>query len=349
MKHVVHGNKFLLSSETRFNSEDTMAFFESLGVPLKIERGNRVFPVSDKSSDIISALASELKKQKVQLEFGKVVTGIYTSNGAVAGVELDGEKIPYDAVVVATGGKSYEATGSTGDGYNFALSTGHNIIKPVPSLVGVCVSDLDIFALQGLSLKNVVVSAFKKDKCLYKSEIGEMLFTDFGVSGPIVLSLSAFVNREEPTDLKLYIDLKPAISQKELEDRITRDINVLGAKQVGTLLEGLLPKSMCEIVSNRLGLMLADKANQLTKENRERLAYLLKNFDLSVTAFEGFNRAVITSGGVDLKQVSPKDMQSKLIKNLYFIGEVLDVDALTGGFNLQIAFSTAAACASNIY
>ena len=348
LNNVVHGSKFLLSAETRFNSQDTISFFESLGVPLKIERGNRVFPISDKSSDIIAALYNRLKALKVNLQFGKTVQDIVAKDGAATGVVVDGNTYDYDAVIVATGGKSYAATGSTGDGYNFASKLGHNIVEPVPSLMGIKVSDPDIFVLEGLSLKNVVVSATSQDKILYKSEVGEMLFTDGGVSGPIVLSMSAFINRVDPKTIKVNIDFKPGLDMEKLEIRINREISELGAKQVSSLLETLLPKSLCGIFANRLGVLMEDKANQLTKEDRIRLAKMLKNFELSATKFEGFERAVVTSGGVSLKQVSPRNMQSKLIKNLYFIGEVLDIDALTGGFNLQLAFSTAVACAKNI-
>lgn len=348
LNNVVHGNKFLLSAETRFNSQDTMNFFESLGVPLKIERGNRVFPVSDKSSDIISALYNRLKALKVDLQFGKTVQDIIAKDGVVSGIIVDDKQYNYDAVVVATGGKSYCATGSTGDGYVFASKLGHNIIEPVPSLMGIKVSDPDIFVLEGLSLKNVSISATSQGKQIYSSGVGEMLFTDGGISGPIVLSMSAFINREDPKSLKINIDFKPGLDIEKLEIRINREIAELGAKQVSSLLETLLPKSLCGIFANRLGVLMEDKANQLTKEDRLRLAKMLKNFELSATKFEGFERAVITSGGVSLKQVSPRNMQSKLIKNLYFIGEVLDIDALTGGFNLQLAFSTAVACANNI-
>lgn len=348
LQNVVNGNKFIMSAETRFNSSDTMELFKSFGVPLKIERGNRVFPVSDKSSDIIKALQEQLKLAKVTQKLGVAVQNLYIQDGQVCGVVVDGQSIPHDIVIVATGGKSYAATGSTGDGYKWAQESGHNVVSTVPSLVGINVQDKDIFALEGLSLKNVKISAHVGEKCYYTSPVGEMLFTGCGVSGPIVLSLSAYVNRLETTNLKLNIDFKPALSIEQLEGRISRDIASLGAKQVSSLLEGLLPKSLCGVFANRLGVLLTDKANQLSKQQRTNLANMLKQFELSVSALEGFERAVITSGGVSTKQVSPRDMQSKLVKNLYFIGEVLDIDALTGGFNLQLAFSTAIACASGI-
>lgn len=348
LQNVVSGGKFIMSAETRFNSTDTMELFKSFGVPLKIERGNRVFPLSDKSSDIIQALAEQLKKYKVALNLGTKVEDIIVENNQATGVVVGGKTLKFDAVVIATGGKSYSATGSTGDGYKWAAKTGHTLIEQVPSLVGVLADDKDIFALEGLSLKNVKVRAIVNDKIVYTSPVGEMLFTNGGVSGPIVLSMSAYINRLDAKQIKLSIDFKPALSIEQLEGRISRDIVSLGAKQTSSLLEGLLPKSLCGVFANRLGFLLTDKANQLSKSQRTNLAKMLKNFDLSVNSLEGFDRAVVTSGGVSTKQVSPRDMQSKLVKNLYFIGEVLDIDALTGGFNLQLAFSTAVACANSI-
>ena len=348
LQNVVNGKKFIMSAETRFNSNDTMETFKGFGVPLKIERGNRVFPVSDKSSDIIKALQEQLKINRVNVKLNTTVEDIVVENNEAVGVVINKTSINHDCVVVATGGISYAATGSTGDGYKWAEKTGHTIVSTVPSLVGINVEDKDIFALEGLSLKNVRISAYEADKCKYTSPVGEMLFTGCGVSGPIVLSLSAHINRLEPTNVKLYIDFKPALSVEQLEGRISRDIASLGAKQVSSLIEGLLPKSLCGVFANRLGFLLTDKANQLSKQQRAALASMLKHFELSVSSLEGFDRAVVTSGGVSTKNISPRNMQSKLVKNLYFIGEVLDIDALTGGFNLQLAFSTAVACSSDI-
>lgn len=348
LQNVVNGRKFIMSAETRFNSNDTMKTFKEFGVPLKIERGNRVFPVSDKSSDIIKALQEQLKLSRVNVKLGANVQDVVVEDNVAAGVIVNNQKVDFDCVVVATGGISYSATGSTGDGYKWAEKTGHTIIETVPSLVGVNVEDKDIFALEGLSLKNVKISAYVGDKCYYTSPVGEMLFTGCGVSGPIVLSLSAHINRVEAATVKLFIDFKPALSVEQLEGRISRDIAGLGAKQVSSLLEGLIPKSLCGVFANRLGVLLTDKANQLSKAQRTALANMLKRFQLNVSSLEGFDRAVVTSGGVSTKNISPRNMQSKLVKNLYFIGEVLDIDALTGGFNLQLAFSTAVACASDI-
>ncbi|MBQ8468778.1 MAG: NAD(P)/FAD-dependent oxidoreductase [Clostridia bacterium] len=348
LSHVVNGSKFMMSAETRFNSTDTMELFKSFGVPLKVERGNRVFPQSDKSSDIIAALTNALKMKKVKVVLGTTVQDIVTEEGKAVGVVVNNKVENYDAVVVATGGKSYAATGSTGDGYVWAQKTGHTIVEPVPSLVGIFVKDKDIFALEGLSLKNVTVSAVIDGKTIYKSPVGEMLFIDGGISGPIVISMSAYINRIDISNAKVYIDFKPALSSEQLHQRINREIAGLGAKQISSLLETLLPKSLCGIVANRIGVLMEDKANQMSATQRDNLVNTLKHFDLSIDHLEGFERAVITSGGVSTKQVSPRNMQSKLIKNLYFIGEVLDIDALTGGFNLQLAFSTAVACASDL-
>lgn len=348
LKNVVNGSKFMMSAETRFNSNDTMEFFKELGVPLKIERGNRVFPQSDKSSDIIDALYGELKKRHVNLLFDKTVQDVIIEDGKAVGVVVGGQRIKYDAVVIATGGKSYPATGSTGDGYNFAQKTGHTVIDPKPSLVAIEVADKDIFILEGLSLKNVELKAYSKDKLIYTSPVGEMLFTNTGISGPLAISMSAYINRLDFANLKIAIDYKPAMKIEQLIFRINQEIANLGAKQFSSLLEEFLPKSLCGIFANRLGVLPETKANQVSKQIRENFAHMLKNFELKPISLEGFDRAVITSGGVSTKQVSPRNMQSKLVKNLYFIGEVLDVDALTGGFNLQIAFSTAVACASDI-
>ncbi len=348
LQNVVHGSKFILSAETRFNSSDTMAMFTSFGVPLKIERGNRVFPQSDKSSDIIHALDKQLKLYKVNLNLNTPVQEIVANSGKIVGVKVNNKTIPFDAVIVATGGKSYPATGSTGDGYKFAESVGHQIIEPVPSLVAIDVYDKDIFSLQGLTLKNISITAYKNNKPIYFSPIGELLFTGTGISGPLVLSASAHVNRVDIKDLSICIDFKPALNLEAVEGRISRDIQSMGAKQISSLLEGLLPKSLCGIFANRLGINMTDRANQLSRSQRSNLAIMLKNFKLQAKHLEGFDHAVITSGGVSTKQIDPSSMQSKLVKGLYFIGEVLDIDALTGGFNLQLAFSTAMACASNI-
>ena len=347
LKSVVNGKKFVMGAITRFNSNDTTKFFEEVGIPLKIERGNRVFPVSDKSSDIIKGLERAMSWAGVQVKLNLSVEKIVVSEGVAKAVVVDGKEQLFDAVVVATGGVSYPSTGSTGDGYEFAKSVGHSIVEPVPALCAVNVEGSEPAEVQGLSLKNVKVFARLDNKMIYESEVGEMLFTRDGISGPIVLSMSSFINRTDLSKLKIYIDFKPAINYDALLARIDREIVGLKAKQVSSLLEELLPKSLVKIFAKRLNIDFASKANQLTKENRKNLAFLLKNFDFSPKSLEDFNSAIITAGGINLKEINPKYMKSKLVPNLYFIGEVLDIDALTGGYNLQLAFSTAVTCASD--
>ena len=350
LANVVSNPKFVMSSEIRFNSADTMAFFEDAGVKLKIERGNRVFPESDKASDINKAFEKLLKRYGVEILLNTTAKEIETSDHTVTGVVLqNGETISCDAVVVATGGISYPLTGSTGDGYRFALGMGHKVIEPRPGLVSVLLGnkDKDIFELSGLSLKNVRVFANNSGKRVYTSEIGEMLITGNGISGPIVLSMSSYINRFSPQNLKIYIDFKPALDDFAVFQRIERDIASLKSKQLSSLLEGLLPKSLANVFALRLGIPKTKKVSQLTKEEREKVAYMLKNFELDFKGLDSIEHAVITSGGVCTKEIKPKSMESKIVKKLYFVGEVVDVDALTGGFNLQLAFSMAAACASD--
>ncbi len=348
LANVVRNPKFIMSSEVRFNSQDTMNLFEELGVPLKIERGNRVFPQSDKASDITKALEKGLKKYNVQIKLNSEVSEILTKDNVACGVKLkSGEEILSDAVVVATGGISYPLTGSTGDGYKFAAETGHRIIETVPGLVGILTKDQDIHALSGLSLKNVRLFAIQDSKEIFKSDIGEMLITGNGISGPLALTLSSYINRFSPENVEIYIDFKPALDDFALFLRIERDIKELKSKQFSSLLEGLLPNSLADVFAKRLGISKTKKVSQLTKEERENLCKMLKNFRLKFDRLDDIERAVITSGGVSTKDIKPKNMESKIISKLYFVGEVVDVDALTGGFNLQLAFSMAAACASD--
>lgn len=347
LKNVVNGRKFVMGAITRFNSNDTKAFFEDLGVTLKIERGNRVFPASDKSSDIIKAMEKAMRWAGVDVHLCTPVLKVLETDGVVSGIETEEGKLDFDAVVVATGGVSYPSTGSTGDGYEFAKSVGHTIVQPKPALCAVILKSNELVELQGLSLKNVKLISKCGDKTVYESEIGEMLFTHNGISGPIVLSTSSMINKFNMSDLKLYIDFKPALSIDSLLNRIDRDIADLKAKQVSSLLEGFLPKSLVKIFAARLGVKTDFKANQLDKEKRKKLANLLKNFEMVPKSLENFDCAIVTSGGITLKEINPKYMKSKLVQGLYFIGEVLDIDAMTGGFNLQLAFSTAVTCSSD--
>ena len=349
LANVVNNPKFVLSSEVRFNSSDTMRVFEDLGVPLKIERGNRVFPESDKASDITKALEKRLKLLKVDVRLESEVKEILVENNTAKGVKLSNgeEMILADAVIVATGGVSYPLTGSTGDGYKFATSVGHKIIEPKPALVSMVIKNGDIKQLAGLSLKNVRLIAKEKNKIIYSSPIGEMLFTGNGISGPIVLTTSSNINRYLPENIKICIDFKPGLDDFALFNRIERDIISLKSKQFSSLLEGLLPKSLVEIFAKRLNINITKKVSQLSKDEREALVKMLKSFELDLQNLDAIENAVVTSGGVCVKEIKPKNMESKLVSKLYFIGEVLDIDALTGGFNLQLAFSTAASCASD--
>lgn len=348
LKNVVRGKKFVMGAITRFNSKDTMNFFEDVGVPLKVERGNRVFPVSDKSSDIIKGLEKAMRWAGVRVFLNTEVQDVYSlEDGIVAGVVINGNKVPYDAVIVATGGVSYSSTGSTGDGYKFAKEMNHTIIEPVPSLCAIKINDAECKELSGLALKNVKLIAKNDKKVVYESDIGEMNFISYGISGPIVLSCSSFICREDFSKLKLIIDLKPSLSIETLENRIDREIVDLKSKTVSNLLELLLPNAMVSVFASRLKLNLRDKANQLNKEKRKNIAFLLKNYEFLPSSLDIFDCAIITSGGVNLKEINPKYMKSKFFSNLYFIGEVLDIDALTGGYNIQLAFSTAVTCASD--
>lgn len=347
LNNVVNGKKFVMGAITRFNSNDTRAFFEELGVKLKIERGGRVFPESDKSSDIIKAFEKALHWAGVDVKLNSKVDKILAADGVVQGVVVNGETLNFDAVVVATGGLSYPLTGSTGDGYKFAESLGHTIVTPKPALCAIISNDKEIKSLQGLSLKNVKLIAKVKEKIVYESEVGEMLFTDNGVSGPLALSCSSFINKYEPKDVKLYIDFKPALTDEMLLARIDRDIVALKAKQFSSLLEGFLPRSLVKVFAQKLKINLTFKANQLDKEKRKSLLKLLKNYEISVKCLENLDFSIVTSGGINLKEINPKYMKSKLILGLYFVGEVLDIDALTGGYNLQLAFSTAVTCAGD--
>lgn len=348
LSNVVRNPKFIMSSEIRFNSQDTMNLFEELGVPLKIERGNRVFPQSDKASDITKALEKGLRKNNVEIRLNSNVKEILVKDNIACGVKLEnGEELMSDAVIVATGGKSYSSTGSTGDGYVFASEFGHRIVDPVPGLVAILTNDKDLHTLSGLTLKNVRVKAMQNKKQIFVSDIGELLFTGNGISGPLALTLSSNINRIPAQNVEICIDFKPALDDFALFSRIERDIVSLKSKQFSSLLDGLLPKSLADVFAKRLNIQKTKKVAQLSKEERENLCKMLKNFKLDFAGLDDIERAIITSGGVSTKDIKPKSMESKIVQKLYFVGEVVDVDALTGGFNLQLAFSMSASCASD--
>ena len=339
MANIPGNGRFLYSALTRFTPQDAMAFFEALGVPLKVERGNRVFPVSDRSFDISGALERELRRLRVRILRERAVE-ITAEDGRVTGVQTDRQHHPGDAVVLATGGVSYPGTGSTGDGYAMAAALGHTIVPPRGSLVPLESGDADCAAMQGLSLRNVEATVLNgKNKPVFR-EFGEMLFTHFGVSGPLMLSASAHLRRWGKEQYRLSIDLKPALDQQKLDSRILRDIGENPNRDMANILSGLVHRSMVPVLLRRLALPEGEKANSLTKEQRRALVQELKHFTVSLTGPRPVAEAIVTAGGVKVGDVVPGTMASKLAEGLYFAGEILDVDAYTGGFNLQIAWAT---------
>lgn len=356
MTKVVSNPKFLYSAFKSYTNENIMQLIEENSCPLKIERGNRVFPLSDHSSDIIKALTNKLKELNVNInlrtEVSEIIVDDYTEVGyknKVKGIILKNkERIYADSIILCTGGMSYAATGSTGDGYNFAKKLGHNIIKPTPSLVPLNIKEDTVRNLQGLSLKNVEISIKDKDKLIYK-DFGEMIFTHFGVSGPLILSASSYIVKElENTNLDLYLDLKPALNFEKLELRLLRDFNEGKNKSIKNILTALLPSALIPIILDIAGIDSNKKVNEISKKERNILINNIKALKFTITSTRGFKEAIITKGGIDTKEVKPKTMESKLVKNLFFAGEVLDIDALTGGYNLQIAWSSAWCAGENI-
>ena len=345
-KSVMKNHKFLYSAFQNFNNWETIGFFEDLGMATKIERGNRVFPASDHSSDVIKVLEQELKHQGVAVCLKGKVKNIIEQQDMVTGVQLEnGKKVRADAVIVATGGLSYQLTGSTGDGFRFAKALGHKVTELSPALVPMTVSEEWVPRLQGLSLRNVRVTISSKNKMLYE-EFGEMLFTHYGVSGPLMLSASSAVLEElKKENLTLKIDMKPALSPEQLDDRILRDFEQDKNKQFKNVLGNLLPSKMIPVIIELSGILPEKKVNEINKKERRRLLEIIKGLSMTLTGVRGYQEAIITRGGVDVKEINPATMESKKKKNLYFAGEVLDVDAVTGGFNLQIAWSTAMAAA----
>lgn len=340
--------RFLYSAYAGFNSQDCMDFFERLGVPLKTERGNRVFPVSDKAEDIVRALEQGCEDYGVNRIFSKV-TEMITEDGAVKGVKCGSRTYFAPSVLIATGGKSYPGTGSDGDGYRFAEELGHTVTDIKPSLVPIESDDEYCREMMGLSLKNVVLTLKDtvKNKVVF-SEMGEMLFTHFGVSGPLVLSASSHIPQVESGRYIFYIDLKPALDEKKLDERILRDFKEIPNRIFANSLSKLLPSKMIPTVVELSGIDGEKQVNSVTKQERQRLVSLLKAFPVHIRSFRPIAEAIVTSGGVKVSEVSPKTMESKLVKGLYFAGEILDVDGYTGGFNLQIAFSTGCLAGENM-
>ncbi len=341
---VVHGEKFLRSAIYSFTPENTKEFFRDLGVELVTERGNRVFPASGKSSDITRAFDRALKAAGVDVKLDSEVKSVKFENKVFKVLTADGKEYTADNVVVATGGKSYPATGSTGDGYEIAKSFGHTVVKPVPSLASLFTEE-SVRELCGISLKNVTLSAVTADGKRLDGKFGEMLFTDRGLSGPVALTLSTELNRV--SGAVLHLDLKPALSHEKLEARILRDFEERKNGDLKNVTRALLPERLNLYVLKRAGLQPDKKVNSVTKEERKRLADTVKDLTFRLKSIAPFEEAVVTSGGVSLKELTPK-CESRLQKGLYFVGEVTDCDAVTGGYNLQIAFSTAAAAAKDI-
>lgn len=344
-KNIPRNPKFLYSALYGFTNEDLMKLVESMGVPLKTERGNRVFPQSDKSSDILAALSRYVSHSGVDVRLNTCATGVLVENGAVRGVRTDRGEFPADAVILATGGASYPRTGSTGDGYAFAKQCGHTVEPPTPSLIPMVTEEDWPRSLMGLSLKNVVLTAFSGKKKVF-SELGEMLFTHFGVSGPLVLSASSCVDLKK--GVTLVLDLKPGLTMQQLDARLVRDFEKYAKKQLGNAMADLLPGRMIPPVIDQAGLEAEKPVSQLTRAEREGLCVALKGMKMTVRAFRPIEEAIVTRGGVSVREVNPSTMESRLVRGLYFAGELLDVDGYTGGFNIQIACSTGRLAGSSV-
>lgn len=350
MKNIPENSKFLFSSFNQYSNKDIVSLLNSEGVSTKVERGGRVFPVSDKSIDVLEALKRKLKKLNVETKTNFEVTKILTEAGVIKGIECKNkEQLFADKVILATGGMSYPVTGSTGDGYKMAAELGHTVTEIKPSLVPLISTGKSkelCQEMQGLSLKNIAIKIKCEDKEIY-NDFGEMLFTHFGVSGPVILSASAVLVRHKNINklmqgnkVKLIIDLKPALDNQKLDHRILRDFEELKNKEFKNSLEKLLPRKMINTFIKLTGIDPEKRVNVITKEERKTIVNTLKNFEITLNGFGSIDEAIITKGGIGLKEINPKTMESKIIKGLYFAGEIMDLDAFTGGFNLQIAWST---------
>lgn len=339
-KQVVKNPRFLFSALSALPPSALMEKLEAWGCPLMVERGERVFPRSEKASDVTRAFEREMARLGVTVRLHTRVAELLVKDGRICGIATDaGESIPADAVIVCTGGKSYASTGSTGDGYTLLSKAGHTVLPPKPALIPLCVEEVWICALQGLSLKNVRLTLQKQGKVLY-SDIGEMLFTHFGLSGPLVLSASSYLADLVPGEGELFLDLKPGLTAQQLEDRLLRDLQTAGKKQLQTLLCGLYPARLAETMPALCGMDGRKQVSELLKEERGALVRLTKALPLPIVGPRPLGEAIITRGGVEVREISPTTMESRRLPGLYVAGELLDVDALTGGFNLHIAFST---------
>lgn len=348
LSNVVNNSKFLTGAIHSFSPDDTISLFDNLGLSLKIERGNRVFPVSDHASDVTKCLENACKNLGVEFKFNCKVDKISVLNSTVSDIIVNNNRYYFDKVLVCTGGTSYPATGSTGDGYDFARSVGHTVVPLKPALCGLNLKGGFYSDLQGLSLKNVSLTVLYGEEKV-KKFFGEMLFTHFGVSGPIVLTASSFINRFDLNKVTLLLDLKPALSAEQLDERILRDFASSPNKSISAVLKLLLPSSLIMTVLDRCSIDGTKRVNSITKAERATLIKIVKGFEMRVESLRPFEEAIITSGGISVNEINPKTMESKLVHGLYFCGELLDVDALTGGFNLQIAFATGYAAGSSIF
>jgi predicted Rossmann fold flavoprotein len=349
LRNIPGNGKFLHSAFSRFSNHDIIQFFERLGVPLKTERGNRVFPVSDRASDIVDAMVGYANRSGAEFRYRAPVSGIICENGAVKGVRLQNDDfIELDSVVLATGGMSYPLTGSTGDGYAMAREMGHTVTTLNPSLVPLETRETWVGRVKGLTLKNVGLSVYDTGKRLVYRDQGELLFTHFGVSGPMILSASRHILECGFRGAELVIDMKPALDEETLDRRIQRDFGKYSRKQLSNSFDDLLPKSMIPVFIDLLGIPPEKPVNQITKSDRKAIVSLLKGIWLTVSGARPIDEAVVTAGGVSIREIDPKTMESKLIKGLFFAGEIIDVDAYTGGFNLTIAISTGYAAGSSV-
>lgn len=346
---VVTNSKFLYSSFYGYTNQNVIDFFEQIGVKTKVERGERVFPQSDHSSDVIRALEAEMRRRGVQIHLYTEVRRVVSDEGRFSFIELaNGSQIKGDACIVATGGLSYQTTGSTGDGHRFAKENGHSVTPCMPALVPMTAKEDWVPRLQGLSLRNVSAVIYDGKKRLYE-EFGEMLFTHYGVSGPLMLSASSIVGKKlKEKELKLVIDLKPALSMEQLEKRVLRDFEENQNRQFKNAVGKLFPAKLIPVMIELSGIDEDKKVNIISREERQRFVSLIKNLPVTLSGLRGYNEAIITKGGVKVKEIDPGTMESKLVRGLYFAGEVLDLDAVTGGFNLQIAWSTGYAAGMSV-
>ena len=353
-KSVVTNSKFLYSAFYGYSNQDVVSFFESLGLAVKEERGGRIFPVSDHSSDVIRVLEKRMKELDVKIHLKSEAEALLTEEGEngerkIRGIRLrNGAEISGDRVIVATGGFSYQATGSTGDGYTFAKETGHTVTQLRPALVPIVTKEEYVTQMQGLALKNIRFTVKDGKKVLY-DDFGELLFTHFGISGPLVLTASSYIGKKlEKKELQGYIDLKAALTEEQLDARLLREFEAGINRQFKNVITGMFPAKLYPVILELGGIASDKKVNEITRKERQDFIHLVKHFPLTLVELRPFREAIITQGGIKVKEINPKTMESKLVKGLYFIGEVLDLDAVTGGFNLQIAWSTAKAAAEFI-